>query len=153
MEGLTLGLTIAAAVIIVVGVGLGIVFSVFFQNMKSAGMERIQEQFPTEEIVRSEQTANFLGLKSRGRGQIRGNGVLALTRKELWFSRFVIRDDISIPTESIQEVRLVDSHLGKRIFGRQLLYVCFLTSDTIDAAAWLVADPYGWKRVIDLIKE
>lgn len=152
MKGLTLGLAIAAVVTIVVAAGLGIFFTVFFQNMKSAGMERMQEHFPAQEIVRSEQTANFLGLESRGRGQIRGNGVLALTRNELWFSRFVMRDDISIPTDSIQEVRLVNAHLGKRILGRQLLYVSFLTSDTIDAAAWLVADPQEWKRIIESLR-
>ena len=142
MKGLTLGLAIAAVVTIVVAAALGIFFTVFFQNMKSVGMERMQEHFPAQEIVRSEQTANFLGLESRG--QIRGNGVLALTGNELWFSRFVMRDDISIPTDNIQEVRLVNAHLGKRILGRQLLYVSFMTSDTIDAAAWLVADPQEW---------
>ena len=148
MKGLTLGLTIAAVVILVVGVSLAIFFNVFFKQMKTSGVERIQERFPTEQIVLSETTANYFGLESRGSLQIRGNGVLVLTQDELWFSRLVKREDISIPTNTIQAVRLVDSHLGKRILGRQLIYVQFEGSDGADSVAWLVADPNRWQTEI-----
>lgn len=148
MKGLALGLTIAAVVIVVVGVGLAIFFSVFWNQMQVSGVERIQERFPGEEIVLSETSANFLGLESRGSFQIRGNGALVLTPNELWFSRFIKRDDITIPTQSIQDVHLVNSHLGKRILGRQLIYVQFQTSEGKDSAAWLVADPEQWKMTI-----
>ena len=70
MKGLALGLTIAAVVIVVVGVGLAIFFSVFWNQMQVSGVERIQERFPGEEIVLSETSANFLGLESRGSFQI-----------------------------------------------------------------------------------
>jgi len=148
MKGLALGLTIAAVVIVVVGVSLAIFFTVFWNKMQVSGVERIQERFPTEQIILSETTANFFGLESRGSFQIRGNGVLVLTPNELWFSRFAKRDDITIPTQNIQEIRLVDSHLGKRIFGRQLIYVQFQTSEGKDSAAWLVNNPDLWKMTI-----
>ena len=148
MKGLTLGLIVATVVIILVGGGLFIFFTVFWDKMQVTGVERIQERFPTEEIILSETTANFFGLESRGSWQIRGNGVLVLTPNELWFSRFIKRDDITIPINTIQEVRLVDSHLGKRILGRKLIYVQFETSAGKDSIAWLVADPERWKMKI-----
>ena len=148
MKGLTLGLTIAAAVIIVLAVSLGIFFTMFFKNMQTSGIERIQEHFPTEQVILSEPSANYLGLQSRGSFQMRGNGVLALTEDELWFSRFVKREDITIPTKTIQAVRLVDSHLGKRILGRKLIYVEFQTSEGVDSVAWLVKDPNRWQTAM-----
>ncbi len=153
MKGLALGLTIAAVVIVVVGVSLGIFFTVFSKQMKTSGVERIQERFPSEQIVLSETSANFLGLESRGSLQMRGNGVLVLTQDELWFSRFVKREDISIPTNTIQAVRLVDSHLGKRILGRKLIYVQFESSDGLDGVAWLVDDPNRWQSAIASLLE
>ncbi|MBD2544623.1 hypothetical protein [Planktothricoides raciborskii] len=153
MKGLTLGLTIAAVVIVIVGVSLAIFFTVFFKQMKTSGVERIQERFPTEQIILKETTANFFGLESRGSFQIRGNGVLVLTQDELWFSRFIKREDITIPTNTIQAVRLVDSHLGKRILGRQLIYVQFQGAGGLDSAAWLVADPNRWQSAIASLLE
>jgi hypothetical protein len=153
MKGLALGLTIAAVVIVVVGVTLAIVFTVFYKQMNTSGVERIQERFPTEQIVLSETTANFFGLESRGSLQIRGNGVLVLTQDQLWFSRFIKREDITIPTNTIEAVRLVDSHLGKRILGRQLIYVQFEGSEGPDSVAWLVEDPTRWQSAIASLLE
>lgn len=150
MNGLMLGLTITVGVLITLGLVFGIVFLILWPRLKHIGSDRIQEKFPTERILRSETTANFFGLQSRGRSQIRGNGVLVLTPYELWFSRFVKRDDITIPLSKIITVELVNSHLGKRILGKQLLYVKF-HSDVqaeIDEVAWLVADPNAWKTAI-----
>jgi hypothetical protein len=153
MKGLALGLTIAAVVIVIVGVSLAIFFTVFFKQMKTSGVDRIQERFPTEQIILKETTANFFGLESRGSFQIRGNGVLVLTQDELWFSRFIKREDITIPTNTIQAVRLVDSHLGKRILGRQLIYVQFQASEGSDSAAWLVENPNRWQSAIASLLE
>lgn len=153
MKGLALGLTIAAVVIVIVGVSLAIFFTVFWKQLQTSGTQRIQERFPTEQIVLSETSANFFGLESRGSLQFRGNGVLVLTQDELWFSRFIMREDITIPTNTIQAVRLVDSHLGKRILGRQLIYVQFQGAGGLDSAAWLVADPNRWQSAIASLLE
>lgn len=153
MKGLALGLTIAAVVIVVVGVSLAIFFNIFSKQMKTSGVERIQERFPTEQILLSDTSANFFGLESRGSFQIRGNGALVLTQDELWFSPFINKENISIPTEKIQVVRLVDSHLGKRILGRQLIYVQFQGSQGLDSAAWLVEDPNSWQSAIASLLE
>jgi len=139
---------IAIAILVLVGISLGIVFAVLIQRMKAAGRDRLQVRFPAQTILRSDLTANFFGLESRGRRQVRGNGVLALTSEELWFSRFTPRNDLAIPLSQIETVRLITSHLGKRIFGRQLLYIQFQTPEGTDAAAWLVAQPEEWQAAI-----
>ncbi|NEQ28397.1 MAG: hypothetical protein F6K28_57350 [Microcoleus sp. SIO2G3] len=149
MDGLVLGLAIAVVVASGVGIGLWAFFTVFLGRMRTAGEQRMHDRFTDDQILRAEPTANFLGLESRGSGQVRGNGVLVLTRDELWFSRFVMREDLRIPLETIREVRLVEAHLGKRILGRKLVYVQFQTPQGIDAAAWLVADPNSWKMAIE----
>ena len=149
MDGLTLGLAIATGVLVVVGTSLWLFFSVFLKGMETSGQQRLQERFTADQILRSETSANFFGLQSRGRGQIRGNGVLALTREELWFSQFITRKEIRIPLVEIQAVSLVDSHLGKRVFGRQVVKVEFQAATGADAAAWLVGDPNGWKTAIE----
>ncbi|MUG96076.1 hypothetical protein F7734_28530 [Scytonema sp. UIC 10036] len=150
MDGLTLGLAIATGVMLIVGISLWLLFSVFFKGMQKFGQQRLHERFTDDQILQSETTANFFGFQSRGRGQIRGNGVLALTREELWFSQFITREEIRIPLVEIQAVSLVDSHLGKRVLGRQELKVEFQTATgTTDAAAWLVGDPNSWKTAIE----
>ncbi|MFB2975791.1 hypothetical protein [Microseira sp. BLCC-F43] len=149
MDGLTLGLAIAAVVVPLVGISLWVFFSVFLKRMQTSGQQRLHERFTDDQILRSETTANFFGLESRGRGQLRGNGVLALTRQELWFSQFITREEIRIPLVEIQGVSQVNSHLGKRIIGRQVVKVEFQTATGGDAAAWLVGDPNGWKTAIE----
>lgn len=148
MKGVALWLAIAIGLLVLLGAGLGIFFTVLWNKMQTSGADRIQERFPAEQIVLSEATANFLGLESRGSWQMRGNGVLVLTSDELWFSRFVKREDITIPTQMIQDVRLVDSHLGKRVIGRTFIYVQFQTDSGLDAVAWLVKSPERWQEAI-----
>lgn len=149
MDGLTLGLAIATGVVLVVGISLWLFFSVFLKRMQTSGQQRLHERFTDDQILRSETTANFFGLQSRGRGQIRGNGVLALAREELWFSQFITREEIRIPIVEIQAISLVDSHLGKRVLGREVVKVEFQSAAGGDAAAWQVGDPNGWKTAIE----
>ena len=83
--------------------------------------------------------ANFFGLESRGRFQIRGNGCLALGDAQLVFAMWLPRRQLVIKRDRIEAVDTVDSHLGKRI-GRPLLHVTFNN----DAAAWFVRDVDRW---------
>jgi hypothetical protein len=128
---------------------VGISLLIFQKRAKAVRPKSIESHFPDPSTIwRTEPSANFFGLKSRGGFQIRGNGVLVLTAEELWFSRSVPRLDISIPLNQIQDVCLVKSHLGKRVFGSQLLYVEFQTPEGVDAVAWFVAQPQEWQSDI-----
>jgi hypothetical protein len=140
---------IQITILLVLGISLVIFLIIFQKSGKAVSLQRIESYFPDPSaILRVEPTANFFGLKSRGSSQIRGNGVLVLSIEELWFSRFVPRLDISISLNQIQEVCLVRSHLGKRVFGSKLLYVEFQTDEGINAVAWFVAEPEEWQSAI-----
>lgn len=140
---------IPIATLVVLGVSLVIFLIISQKSGKAVSLKRIESRFPDPSaICHIDPTANFFGLKSRSSSQIRGNGVLVLSTEELWFSRFVPRLDISIPLNQIQDVCLVKSHLGKRVFGSQLLYVEFETDDGIDAVAWFVTEPEEWQSAI-----
>ena len=92
--------------------------------------------------------ANSLGVESAGRWQVRGNGSLALTRRELLFAQWVPNRVVRIPRSAILEVTTARSHLGKWI-GRDLLKVVW-TNDfgELDSIALWVPDLDGWLAVL-----
>src|SRR5918998_448812 len=54
--------------------------------------------------VRRMETVRGLGLRSAGRGQIRGTGTLVLTRDELSFRQMVPRRETRIPLATVTDV-------------------------------------------------
>lgn len=96
-----------------------------------------------------EADANSFGVESGGTWQVRGNGSLALTKRELLFAQWVPNRLLRIPRRSIVEVTTTRSHLGKTI-GRDLLKVVWTTElGTADSIALWVADPDGWCEALD----
>ncbi|MBN1139588.1 MAG: hypothetical protein JXM73_23630 [Anaerolineae bacterium] len=116
-------------------------------RMRAAGERRVRERFGAEPILRVDPVVNFFGLESGGVVQVRGNGVLALSRDGLWFSRYAPRMDITIRRQDILAVSLVSSHLGKTV-ARPLFHVRFASQGREDAAAWFVDDPAAWKELL-----
>ena len=85
-----------------------------------------------------------LGLQSRGRGQVRGNGRLVLTPEELRFRQWVPQRETTIPLAAIISVGTERAWLGKWV-GSKLLCVRWRSSDgSEDAMAWQVRDLKGW---------
>lgn len=85
-----------------------------------------------------------LGLQSRGRGQVRGNGWLVLTPEELRFRQWVPQRETTIPLAAVTSVGTESTWLGKWV-GRKLLCVRWRTSDGgEDAMAWEVPDLDEW---------
>jgi len=111
------------------------------------GQTRIEHRYTAGQVLLADPAANFFGVESRGTGQVRGNGALALTASELWFGQMVPESELSIAVHDIQAVDLVSSHLGKSS-GRQLVRVRYGPGDG-DTAAWAVADPNAWVRAIE----
>ena len=94
--------------------------------------------------IRRSANVNGLGLQSRGRGQVRGNGRLVLTPKELRFRQWIAQRETTIPLAAIISVGTERSWLGKWV-GSKLLCVRWRTSDgSEDAMAWHVPDLEGW---------
>lgn len=84
-----------------------------------------------------------LGLETLGRGQVRGNGTLALTADELRFRQWVPRREVSIPLAHVTHVGTERWWLGKTV-GRRLLCVRWRVAGGEDAMAWEVRDLEGW---------
>ena len=104
-----------------------------------------------EEKVYQVNDCNFFGISSSGYGQVRGNGVLALTEKGLRFRMLAPRKTLFIPLDHIREVSHPRWFLG-RSKSRKLLQVDFFTQEgEKDAAAWLVPDYEWWgKAILDM---
>ena len=88
--------------------------------------------------------ARGLGLESRGKGQVRGNGWLVLSPGELRFSQWVPRHETRIPLTAVTKVETRRVWLGKTV-GSKLLCVRWRTPEGgEDAMAWEVRDLDGW---------
>ena len=116
--------------------------------MGHAGERRVAARFRPDEVRRTDAAACFFGLGSRGKMQLRGNGVLVLTPSSLWFGAHVLRKEIDIPLDRVRAASLASSHLGKKVLGRELLHVRFATGTGEDTAAWLVDEPRRWTQEI-----
>ncbi len=85
-----------------------------------------------------------LGLESRGKGQVRGNGWLVLTADELRFRQWVPDRETRIPRAAITAVETDRWWLGKSV-GVKLLIVRWRTPEGgDDAMAWRVRDLDSW---------
>ena len=92
--------------------------------------------------------ARGLGLESRGKGQVRGNGWLVLSPGELRFSQWVPQRETRIPLAAVTAVDTPRVWLGKTV-GSKLLCVRWRTPEGgEDAMAWEVRDLDGWLAAI-----
>ena len=88
--------------------------------------------------------ARGLGLESRGKGQVRGNGWLVLSPGELRFAQWVPQRETRIPLDAVTVVETRRVWLGKTV-GSKLLCVRWRTPEGgEDAMAWEVRDLDGW---------
>jgi hypothetical protein len=67
-----------------------------------------------------EGTARLIGVQSRGLGQLRGTGTLALTARELVFLMWAPRSELRISRDAIEAVETRHGVAGKRVAGKQL---------------------------------
>lgn len=95
-----------------------------------------------------EEDANSFGVESAGVWQVRGNGNLALTEHELLFAQWIPNRLLRIQRDSIVEVTMARSHLGKTA-RRDLLKVTW-TNDlgAQDSIALWVPDLDGWLEAL-----
>jgi hypothetical protein len=73
--------------------------------------EHIEEKFAGKNVILKSRNANFFGQQSHGVKQIRGNGVLILTDKELYFGMWVPKKEIKIPLFAIKSIDNPNSFL------------------------------------------
>ncbi len=104
----------------------------------------ILSKFEGKDILRTCVGANFFGQESLKLRQVRGNGVLVLTPKELYFEMWVPKRVYRIPLYSIIDFEETKWHLRKTK-NRPLLKIIFTNHNgETDSAAWIVRDLDLW---------
>ena len=113
----------------------------------------ILAKFQKEEILEISLFSNFYGIASKKFKQIRGNGVLILTKDEIFFGMFIPKIEIKIPLNSIIEIKTPKWFLGKTRFRPTLAIVFINEEGKADSAAWEIRNLEKWKTKINQIKE
>lgn len=113
--------------------------------------DRIAAQYGPDEILMKDLKANSFGLESAGVFQLRGNGGLVLTGKQLHFFMFMPKSNLCVPLDAITKLTITKSHLGKAALY-DLLKVHFSADGKMDSIAWYLADPKVWKNKIEALK-
>ena len=115
-------------------------------------IKEILAKFQENDIVKVSESANYFGLESKGVKQIRGNGVLILTKEKLYYEMWVKpKTIIEISNDSIQKIESVKSHLKKSRFQNLLKVIFTNERGNDDSVAWLVRDLEEWIRLLEKI--
>ena len=135
--------------VVVLIIGLVVFFVVLMAivvKVSARRAARIEAEVRAElgDAVRRVATVQGLGLRSSGRGQIRGTGTLVLTDEDLRFRQWVPNRETRIPLAAITDVGRERWWLGKAV-GRPLLRVTWVADGgSEDAMAWQVRDLDAW---------
>ena len=107
------------------------------------------EKFNYKEILVSDDMANFFGLESLGVWKIRGNGVLLLTKENLFFGMWKPKRDLSISVRNIIEISNPKSHMHRSV-NKPLLKIVFKNDlGESDSAAWYVRELDKWNQILN----
>jgi hypothetical protein len=137
---LVLGILIVVALLVAIGLAL---------VGRRAGRMRAELERRLGEAPKRAANAQGLGLESRGKGQVRGNGWLVLTDDELLFRQWVPDRETRIPLAAVTAVETPRWWLGKSV-GSKLLCVRWRTAEGgEDAMAWNVRDREEWVELIE----
>jgi hypothetical protein len=146
---IVIGLVVVAALVLTLVAGL--ISKVVLAFIKGSLEVRITAQYRPDDILMQDLKANYFGRESAGVGQLRGNGGLLLTAKQLHFFMFLPKSDISIPLTAITKLTITKSHLGKATLY-DLLKVTFLANGQPDSIAWYLTEPTVWKNRIEALQ-
>jgi hypothetical protein len=117
-------------------------------KMKKKLLAEAELRFDLDSLLKGPDMANFFGIKSKGMGQVRGLGLLLLSKDKLWFKQGVVDNEIEIPIGDIQIISTPKWFLGKSK-GRKLLCVHFNTPNGEDEVAFLVRDLDSWCSTLE----
>ena len=133
------------AILVVIAIAFAVVLIPVSRRAKRARTGLEEELGDT---IRRSANVSGLGLESRGRGQVRGNGWLVLTDEELRFRQWIPQRETRIPLTAVTAAETKRTWLGKWV-GSKLLCVRWRTPDgSEDAMAWQVRDREGWLAAI-----
>lgn len=147
MNPLELGILITVVTLVMVGVVIGVTL-VILSRVSRAQTAKAREQFPQALAVLN---ANFAGLTADPSVRLRGNGILAITREELYFKQWVTNREFRVPMRAIQSVELMSNFMGRWSFT-PILKVNFTGAEGQAAAiGWHVRDAESVKQQIETL--
>ena len=122
--------------------------------LRSKFMARVQStlaRYPKESWLAASQRAHFFGQRSRGRKQLKGNGILILTREELHFHMLLPNREWTLPVSSIQKIENPRSFMGKSILRPLLKVTFFDEAGWSDEIAFSVPDVSAWTASLNAL--
>jgi len=123
----------------------------FVRQKAGAARARLEDALGRLDVLRQEK-ATCHGIASKGEGQARALGVLALTPDELVFLEFVTEGELRVPRAAITAVEVTRGFLGK-VFNADVLVVRWTSDDRTsddeaDGAAFEVAEVEEWRSAL-----
>ncbi|MBK8034091.1 MAG: hypothetical protein IPK17_32235 [Chloroflexi bacterium] len=147
MNPLELGILITVVTLVIVGI-IMVVTLLILSRVSRAQIAKAREQFPQALAVLN---ANFAGLTADPSVRLRGNGILVITRDELYFKQWVTNREFRVPIRGIQSVELVSNFMGRWSFT-PILKVNFTGAEGEAAAiGWHVRDAESVKQQIETL--
>lgn len=120
----------------------------FFKKTRAAIAGELRDRLGAHRIVALDDGANCFGVESKGKWQVRGNGVLAATNEEIVFIMWLPRREVRVPRGRVTGIERVKWHLGKSV-GHTLLLVRFTNEGgRPDSVAWWVRDLDAWETAL-----
>lgn len=110
----------------------------FIRNLASRNLTTALERFPGAHILGRD--ALMFGQQSKGVAQLRGNGTLLLTERELYFRKWITTTEYIIPLGSVTSIETPRGYLGKT-YSKPLLKINYQRDDgQRDSIGWYVRD-------------
>ena len=134
--------------VVIIGIIVVLVVLAVVAVRRGAGAARARIEAGLGELeVHRQDKANFYGQASKGEGQGRGLGTLALTPDELVFLQFVPANEVRVPLGAVSGVEIAREFLGK-VQARDLLVVTWTAEGAEDRVAFDVPDIESWRGAL-----
>jgi len=119
------------------------------RRLRDDTAREVRDRLGADAIVRLDDVVRFFGLSSGGMFQVRGNGCLAATERELLFRLWIPTREVLIERPSVTSIGTPRSHRGKASLHRLLRVEFTNRRGEPDAAAWQVRDLDAWLRSLE----
>ena len=117
------------------------------REANQAALDRLGEH----NIIEYIEGANFFGQKSRGMGQVRGNGCLGISRDAIVFEMWLPRRSFEILVRNITAVHEERSFLGKAVGMAKVIVIDYKSeTGTEDAMGFVLPD---WREKLKAIQK
>jgi hypothetical protein len=154
-EGSGLSGVVVPVVAGVVGILLlvGVLYMWLISLAKRVAVDVVASLGGDAAVLEIEKSANCLGVRSLGLGQIRGNGCLVLTSDEIHFRLWMPSRTTRVPLEAVTAVGTGRAFMGKATAYKHVRVTWAKGDGPDDEVAWIVRDADRWERAINAAVE